>query len=212
MSALIAGAVFPGASTPLTSDPTAPAVLVMLADAPPAQPAVESPRTATALPQVLTGTLTGALTCFPLPTCPPLVVFPLEDARAEAVPADDGLAAAGLAAAEPAVSGFVVEVTPPLQPAPTAPSRAPVRPQSVAGMLTGRPIWLLLSTETLPDGLPSPAAARATPGKPAIVAVKPGTTAAPSAPFAVHCAHGRMGTPCLHVARGCRSQCPTRAS
>src|SRR5712691_7853641 len=141
--------------------------------APPAQPAVESPSTAAALPQTSRGMLTGMLTSLPLPTD----TFPLATPDG---PVCDGPGAGRLA------------VAPPRQSARAMPRRAPALSQTLAGMLTGARSLLLLSTEALPEVLLPPVPARATPDKPPPAAAKP---TASRAVFAVHDAHGRMGTP-----------------
>ncbi len=96
------------------------------ADAAGAQPLIASPTTATALPQTVTGALTGTLTWFPPKTeWLPEVVCELADAPL----------------ADAAVS----------QPLIARPSTAAAFPQTVTGTLTGTLTWLPPNTEWLPE-------------------------------------------------------------
>ncbi|MCK2214014.1 hypothetical protein MF672_009450 [Actinomadura sp. ATCC 31491] len=95
---------------------------------PPLQPAKARPTAATALPQMLTGTVIGATTWLPPPTpASPEVWLP------------------------PAPVPVLCTEEPPLQPAVASPKIATALPQTFSGAEMGAVIWLPPSTEALPE-------------------------------------------------------------
>ncbi len=110
--------ITPPLPLPLPPDPGDPAVVVLLA-APPLQPALAKPRSASAMPQVFTGTLTGAFT-----------VLPDSSDRTPALPLP-------FPPPEPDPLMVVSLADPPLQPEFEKPSSATETPQMFTGALTG---------------------------------------------------------------------------
>ncbi len=108
--------------------PPAPTPVLWTAD-PPLQPAVASPKIATALPQALIGALIGAVIWLPPSTLPsPEVRLP----PAPPLP-------------------WLRTVAPPLQPASDLPISETALPQALIGTLIGALTWLPPPTDPLPD-------------------------------------------------------------